>query len=65
MKVFLFSVLIIAIVMLLFSVKILLVKGGKFPNLHIDGSKAMKDRNIHCALKEDKLMRRTAKKIKE
>ncbi|MDO5447385.1 MAG: hypothetical protein Q4F34_06395 [Prevotellaceae bacterium] len=62
MKIFLFSVIIIAFVVLLLSVKVIFSKNGRFPNFHIDGSKAMKDRNIHCVIKEDRLLRQKKKK---
>lgn len=65
MKVFLFTVLIIAIVVFLLAVRIIFCKDGKFPNMHIDGSKAMKERDIHCVMKEDRLMRRRVKRIRE
>ncbi|MFA6876275.1 MAG: hypothetical protein WCQ87_06555 [Parabacteroides sp.] len=38
------------------SVKILLKKGGRFPNMHIDGNAALRAKGIHCAktqMKED------------
>lgn len=65
MKLFVFSVLIIAIVLLLLSVRVIIIRNGKFPNLHIDGSNAMKDRNIHCAIKEDKLLRMRHNQVRE
>lgn len=49
----LFSVLIIAISMLLLCIKIVLRKGGVFSSYHIGDSPAMRKRNIHCVLKQD------------
>lgn len=37
----------------LLAVKIIFVKGGKFPNTHVSGSKAMRDRGIHCNETQD------------
>lgn len=34
--------------------KPLFIKGGKFPNIHIGGSKAMKERGINCATSQDR-----------
>ncbi|MDL2213288.1 hypothetical protein LJC29_04905 [Bacteroides sp. OttesenSCG-928-N06] len=50
----LLSVLIVAICLVLLAVKMLLVKGGKFPNTHISGSKAMRDRGITCVQSQDR-----------
>ncbi|EJW95104.1 hypothetical protein EVA_16790 [gut metagenome] len=30
------------------------VKGGRFPNSHVSGSKAMRDRGIGCAQSQDR-----------
>ena len=51
----LFTLIILAISVLLMSVKILLKKGGKFPNLHIDGNRALAKKGIYCARTMDKL----------
>lgn len=32
----------------------LFIKGGRFPNIHIGGSKAMKQRGIGCATSQDR-----------
>lgn len=53
-KTILFSVLIIAIGMLLLLVKVLFKKDGKFDSQHIHDSKAMKDRGIHCVMDQDR-----------
>jgi len=44
---------IVAVAMLLFCVRILLKKGGRFHSQHIGQSKAMHDRGIHCAQAQD------------
>lgn len=53
----LLTVLIIAIAVALLSVRVILVKGGRFKSYHIHDSQAMKDRGIHCAIDQDREMR--------
>lgn len=65
LKVFLYCVLIIAICMLLLSVRLLLLKNGRFVNTHVSGSKAMRQRGIGCVQSQDRAARRKIKKIKE
>lgn len=48
------SLLIVAICIALLAVKILFVRGGKFPNTHISGNKAMRDRGIGCVQSQDR-----------
>jgi len=48
------SLLIVAICIVLLAVKILFVRGGKFPNTHVSGSKAMRDRGIGCVQSQDR-----------
>jgi DNA/RNA endonuclease YhcR with UshA esterase domain len=50
----LLSMLIIAIAIALLSVKVIVKKNGQFESQHIHDSKAMKERNIHCVLSQDK-----------
>lgn len=42
------ALILVAVAMLLLSVRVLLKRGGRFPNTHIGGSKAMRDRGIGC-----------------
>ncbi len=44
----------VLIAFLLMAVKVLFVKGGKFPNTHIAGNKEMKKRGIGCAKSMDR-----------
>ena len=53
----LLSVLIIAIAVALLSVRVILLKNGRFKSYHIHDSQAMKDRGIHCVLDQDREMR--------
>ena len=43
----LITLLIVAICIVLLGVKVFFVKGGKFPNGHVSGNKAMRDRGKH------------------
>ena len=49
---------IIAIAMLLLSVRVLLMKNGKFSSQHISENKRMKQDGIHCATSQDREARR-------
>jgi len=53
-KTLLLSVLIIAIAMALFSVKLLFRKNGRFTSQHIHDSEAMRERGIHCVIDQDR-----------
>lgn len=52
MKLMVLCVVIVGISVLLLGVKVFFVKGGKFPNTHIHGNKAMQDRGISCVRDE-------------
>lgn len=54
METVLLSVLIIAIAVMLLSVKVLFKKNGRFESQHIHDSKAMRDRGIHCVIDQDR-----------
>ncbi|RHJ78005.1 hypothetical protein [Parabacteroides sp. AM08-6] len=45
----LLTVIILVICVVLLSVKILLKKGGMFPNTHIEGNAALRKKGIYCA----------------
>ena len=57
METLLISVLIIAIAMIFFLVRVLFVKQGEFKSQHIHDSEAMKERGIHCVMDQDREMR--------
>ncbi|MBO5538799.1 MAG: hypothetical protein J5971_07150 [Prevotella sp.] len=59
---FIISVLIIAIGMALFCVKLIFRKNGSFTSQHIHDSQAMKDRGIHCVLDQDREARQRRQK---
>jgi hypothetical protein len=39
---------------MLLGIKIIFVKGGKFPNTHIEGNPALGKKGIHCSSRQDK-----------
>ena len=40
--------------MALFSVKILFKKNGRFPNTHVSGNKALREKGIGCVQSQDR-----------
>ncbi len=58
LKTILITMLIVAICIALLSVKILLKKNGRFPNMHVSGSKAMRERGIGCVQSQDREARK-------
>ena len=54
----LFTLLIIAICVALLAIKVIIKKNGRFPNTHVGGSKAMRQRGIKCAQSQDRDARR-------
>ncbi|MGN0187749.1 MAG: hypothetical protein ACI392_08430 [Paludibacteraceae bacterium] len=44
----------VGVAVLLLGVKVFFVKGGRFPNIHIGGNKAMRRRGISCATSQDR-----------
>ncbi len=56
---------IVALSVLFLCIKILLKPGSKFGSTHIGGSKAMRDRGIHCVQSMDAIERREHKQAKE
>ena len=51
----LITVIILVICVVLLSVKVIFKKGGKFPNTHIEGNKALAKKGIYCAKTEHRL----------
>ena len=61
LKVFLLTLLIVGIALLLLSIRVLLLRGGRFRSFHIHDSKAMRQRGIGCVMEQDKEVRRQQK----
>lgn len=57
------SLIIIACAILLLGIRVFFVKGGKFPNLHIDGNKALRKKGIHCAKSQDLAARKAGRNV--
>lgn len=49
MKLLLLTFILIALAVLLLGVKVLFVKGGRFPSGHVSDSRALRSRGIGCA----------------
>lgn len=50
----LITLLIVAICILFLGVKVFFTKDGKFPNSHVSGNKAMRERGIGCVQSQDR-----------
>lgn len=57
----LLTVLIIAIAVALLSVRVIILKNGRFKSYHIHDSKAMQERGIHCVIDQDREARSSNK----
>ena len=51
----LFTVIILVISVVLLSIKVLLNKGGRFPNTHIEGNRALGKKGKFCAKTMDRM----------
>lgn len=60
-KLFVISVLIIAICMALFSVKLLFKKNGTFSSQHIHDNPGLRKKGIHCVIDQDREAREAGK----
>ena len=50
--------LIVGVSVLLLGVRVFFVKGGKFPNTHVSGNKALRKKGIGCVQSQDREARR-------
>ena len=57
LKAILFTLIAVAIAMLLLCVRVILKKNGHFSSQHLSQSKAMRQRGIGCVISEDRKMR--------
>lgn len=53
-KTLLLGIAILFIAIMLMGIKVFFTKKGEFPNTHIGGIKAMRDRGISCATSQDR-----------
>lgn len=51
---FIISAILLLAGVLLLGFRVFFVKDGKFPNIHIGGSKELKDKGIACATSQDR-----------
>lgn len=54
LKLFIVTLVIVALAVALLCVKLILRRNGRFTSPHIHDSKAMKDRGIHCVIDQDR-----------
>lgn len=59
-KVVLLAVGLVSIAMLGLAIRLLLIKGGKFPNTHVSGNKYLRRNGVYCSQTQDKLEQRKA-----
>jgi hypothetical protein len=57
LKLFVITLVIVALAVALLCVKVILRRNGRFTSPHIHDSKAMKDRGIHCVIDQDRKAR--------
>lgn len=62
LKLIILVIALMAFVVAALAIKILLKKGGEFPNTHIGGNKYLKSKGISCAQTEDKIEQAKARK---
>lgn len=53
LKLFLICFALILVAVLLMGFKVFFTKDGKFPNTHVEGNKALRDRGITCVRSQD------------
>ena len=63
-KIILLSVAMVAVAMFGLAIRILLLKGGKFPNTHVSGNKYLKQHGIYCSQTQDRIEQTKARKEK-
>ena len=63
-KIVLLSVALVAIAMFGLAIRILLKRGGKFPNTHVSGNKYLKKQGIYCSQTQDRVEQAKARKEK-
>lgn len=61
LKLFVVTLVIVALAVALLCVKVILRRNGRFTSPHIHDSKAMKDRGIHCVIEQDREARKKNK----
>jgi len=60
LKVILLAVALVSIAILGMAIRIILRKGGKFPNTHVSGNKYLKRNGVYCSQTQDRLEQKKA-----
>jgi hypothetical protein len=60
--VILLAVILVAVAFAAFAIRILLKKGGRFPNTHVSGNKYLKSQGISCIQTYDRTEQANARK---
>ncbi len=60
-KLLLLTLFVVAIAIVLMSIKVILVKNGRFSSMHIGDSKAMRKKGIGCVQSEHRKARKQSK----
>ncbi|MDB4583074.1 hypothetical protein N9164_07975 [Draconibacterium sp.] len=60
LKVIALAIALVSIAMLAMAIRILIKKGGKFPNTHVSGNKYLKRNGIYCSQTQDRLEQKKA-----
>lgn len=61
LKTILIALLVVALCVVLLGIRIFFVKGGKFPNAHVSGNKAMREKGIGCVQSQDREAQRKSR----
>lgn len=61
LQAFIVSSVLLIIGILLFGYRVFFIKDGVFPNIHIGGNKALKDKGIDCATSQDRNAQKKSK----
>jgi len=54
LEAFVVTAVLLLVGVLLLGIRIFFIRGGAFPNIHIGGNKALKERGIGCATSQDR-----------
>lgn len=60
LKVILLAVVVLGIGMAGMAIRMLVKRGGKFPNTHVSGNKHLKSQGVYCSQTQDKIEQRNA-----
>lgn len=61
LETFIISAILLFLGVLILGFRIFFIKGGEFPNIHIGGNKALKNKGVHCATTQDREAQQKAK----